>query len=31
VRGFNDTQRACRQGAARVKEYLEKVTVVVVP
>jgi hypothetical protein len=29
VRGFNDTERACRQGARRLREYLDKVTIVV--
>lgn len=28
VAGFNDTQKACRQGARRLKEYLDKVTIV---
>lgn len=29
VEGFNDTQKACRQGSRRLREYLDKVTVVV--
>lgn len=29
VRGFNDSLVACKHGAARLREYLDKVTVVV--